>query len=66
MQEIELSKGNQISITTDPAYEEHVTADMIYVDYQKFNEVLEPGDHVLIDDGEIRLSTREVGKFNSH
>lgn len=58
--EIELVQGNAVSITSDTAYEEHVTEDMIYVDYQHIEQVVAPGDHVHLNDGEVTLSAREI------
>lgn len=57
---VELKKGELTKITTDPSYEEYVSEEMIYVDYQKISEVVEPGDHIIIDDGNVRLSAIQV------
>lgn len=60
VKEIELKEGNLVSITSDPLYEEHVTEDMIYVDYQKISEIIEPGDSFYLNDGKVRLSALQV------
>ncbi|XP_017773351.1 PREDICTED: pyruvate kinase PKM-like isoform X2 [Nicrophorus vespilloides] len=60
---VQLHQGNETVITCDPSYEEHVTEDMIYVDYQKLHEVVEPGDRFYLDN-HVTLSALEiVGSF---
>lgn len=57
---IQLQEGNTVNITSDPAYSEHVTEDMIYVDYQTIQDVVEPGDNIYLDNGKIHLSAMEI------
>ncbi|KAJ8939821.1 hypothetical protein NQ318_014948 [Aromia moschata] len=56
---IYLEKGKITNITTNPSYEEHVTEDMIYVDYENFPAIVHPGDKVLLDNGSVTLSALE-------
>nr|CAI5847666.1 unnamed protein product [Callosobruchus analis] len=54
-----LEKGKVTSITTNPSYEEFVCEDLIYVDYEKLPEVVQPGDKVLLDNGSVTLTAIE-------
>ncbi|KAJ8984348.1 hypothetical protein NQ317_012569 [Molorchus minor] len=54
--QIFLEKGKITNLTTDPSYEEHVTKDMIFVDYENLTSVVQPGDRVLLDNGSVALS----------
>nr|CAH7745866.1 unnamed protein product [Callosobruchus chinensis] len=54
-----LEKGKLTSITTNPSYEEFVCEDLIYVDYEKLPEVVQPGDKVLLDNGSVTLTAIE-------
>lgn len=58
--EIELSKGDTVDLTTNTSYEEHVSEDMIFVDYQKMPEIVEPGDKVYLDNGSVTLEALEI------
>ncbi|XP_019770577.2 pyruvate kinase [Dendroctonus ponderosae] len=57
-----LPKGKLTALTSDEAYEEFVNEDMIFVDYQKLSEIIQPGDKVLIDYGALHLSAIEVAE----
>lgn len=59
---VEFVKGQQTCLTTDNAFEEFVTEDMIYVDYQKIDEVVNPGDSIALDDGSVTLTAVEIGR----
>uniref|UniRef100_A0A1Y1LFI1 Pyruvate kinase n=1 Tax=Photinus pyralis TaxID=7054 RepID=A0A1Y1LFI1_PHOPY len=59
-QEITLTKGNPVSLTVDPGYEELVTETMIYVDYPNMIELIAPEDRIYINNGKIRLSVTEI------
>ncbi|KAJ8934621.1 hypothetical protein NQ314_013255 [Rhamnusium bicolor] len=54
-----LEKGKITNITTDPIYEEFVTKDMIYVNYENLPSVVQPGDRVILDNGSVALSALE-------
>ncbi|KAL1494152.1 hypothetical protein ABEB36_009796 [Hypothenemus hampei] len=57
-----LPKGKITTLTTDETYQEFVNEDMIFVDYQKLPEIIQPGDTVLLDYGALRLSAIEVAE----
>lgn len=54
-------KGQETCLTTDPAYEEFVTEETIYVDYQQIDEVVHPGDIINLDNGSVTLTAIEIG-----
>ncbi|CAH1109822.1 unnamed protein product [Psylliodes chrysocephalus] len=54
-----LEKGKVTKLTTQTSYEEFVCADMIYVDYEKLPEVVQPGDKVVLDNGSVTLTALE-------
>ena len=60
--EIELVRGETITLTTDKSYYEACDKDMLYLDYENITKVLSPGKRVFIDDGLISLIVAEVGK----
>jgi len=49
---IELKSGQQLIITTDPV---EGTAERISTTYPHFAEDVHPGDHILLDDGQLEL-----------
>lgn len=58
---MEFIKGQETCLTSDPAFEEFVTGDTIYVDYPQLNEVINPGDSINLDDGSVTLTAVEIG-----
>ncbi|KAF5293195.1 hypothetical protein FQA39_LY13663 [Lamprigera yunnana] len=58
--EITMSQGNLVSIIPDPAYKDHVTEDMVYVDYEDIINVVESGDSIYLNNGSIRLCAIEI------
>ncbi|CAG9857305.1 unnamed protein product [Phyllotreta striolata] len=54
-----MDKGKETKLTTLPSYEEFVCQDMIYVDYEKLPEVVQPGDKVILDNGSVTLTALE-------
>nr|AIW65576.1 pyruvate kinase [Tigriopus japonicus] len=58
--ELALETGAKIKITTDEAFKEKCTADVLYVDYKNITKVLEPGKRIYIDDGLISVVVKEV------
>ncbi|KAI9564454.1 hypothetical protein GHT06_008193 [Daphnia sinensis] len=59
--EVELKKGNTVKLTTDPAFLNKGTAELIYVDYTNICKVVSVNSHVYVDDGLISLVVKEIG-----
>lgn len=57
---IRLETGNEITLTTDRAFETIGTADKIYVTYDKLATTVKVGDTVLLSDGLIHLTAIHV------
>lgn len=53
--EIELIAGNLTKLTTDPAYKDKCSAQVIYIDYEDMISKVVVGRVIYIDDGEIML-----------
>ncbi len=60
--EVTLETGAAIKITTDDAFMEKCTKDILWVDYENINKVLKPGKRMYIDDGLISVVAKEIGK----
>lgn len=62
--EVELKKGDLIKLTTDQAYADKGNAQVIYVDYDNIQKVVQPGNHIYIDDGLISVMVTSIqGSF---
>lgn len=59
---IKLEKGHITKLTTDPSFQNLVTPELIYVDYQRISKLVQPGDKVLLDNGRVTLSALEVAE----
>ncbi|XP_050057284.1 pyruvate kinase-like isoform X2 [Aphis gossypii] len=59
--EVELKNGEQISLSTDKAFENSGNATKVYVDYPNITKVVKPGNRVYVDDGLISLIVKEIG-----
>merc|ERR1711893_472756 len=59
--ELALEKGAMIKITTDDAFKEKCTKDMLWVDYKNITKVMVPGARLFIDDGLISVVAKEIG-----
>jgi len=59
--ELQLEAGDVIKLTTDEAYKEKCTKDVLYLDYKNITKVLTPGKRVFIDDGLISVKATEIG-----
>ena len=63
--EIELEAGKGITITTDDAFKEKCTAEMLWVDYKNIVKVVSPGKKVYIDDGLISVIVLQIGAYTN-
>lgn len=61
-QKVSLEKGKITNLTIDPMYEEHVTEDMIFVDYETLPSIVHPGDKVILNNGSVTLSALECAE----
>merc|ERR1712051_557175 len=59
--EVTLETGAAIKITTDDAFMEKCTKDILWVDYKNITKVLKPGKRMYIDDGLISVVAKEIG-----
>ncbi|XP_067140529.1 pyruvate kinase PKM-like isoform X1 [Centruroides vittatus] len=59
--EVELVKGKTIKVTTDDAYKEKCSAEVIHVDYKNITKVLNVNSKVYVDDGLVSLIVKEIG-----
>ncbi|XP_003242527.1 pyruvate kinase isoform X1 [Acyrthosiphon pisum] len=59
--EVELKKGELISLSTDKTFENSGNATKVYVDYPNITKVVKPGNRVYVDDGLISLIVKEIG-----
>ncbi|XP_022905593.1 pyruvate kinase-like [Onthophagus taurus] len=58
--EVELVKGEEIKVTTDKAYAEKSSAQVLYVDYDNITSVCQPDNHIFIDDGLMSLKVGSI------
>lgn len=62
-QEIYISQGDIVYVTSNPDYKEHVTEEMIYVDFTDIEKVVETNDTIFFNNGSIKLSVVAVVYF---
>lgn len=59
-----MKRGETIKLTTDKAYAEKGTAQIVYVDYENIQKVVKVGNHIYVDDGLISLVCTDIqGSF---
>merc|ERR1712181_39001 len=59
--ELTLKAGASIKITTDEAFKEKCTSEVLWLDYKNITKVMEPGKRLFIDDGPISVKCTEIG-----
>lgn len=60
--EMELKKGDKISVTTEDSFKDSCTSVHLYVDYKNINKVVKVGSKIYIDDGLISLEVIEMAE----
>ena len=61
--EVEITKGDPITVTIDDQYEEQCSKDLLWLDYKNIVQVIEPGKRILIDDGNLSLIVQEKSQY---
>ena len=56
-----LVAGEKLKITTDDAYMEKCSKELIWLDYKNITKVVSVGSRVFIDDGLISVIVKEKG-----
>merc|ERR1719350_2396072 len=59
--ELTLKAGASIKITTDEAFKEKCTSEVLWLDYKNITKVMEIGKRLFIDDGLISVKCTEIG-----
>merc|ERR1712241_679623 len=59
--EIVWEAGDIVKLTTDEAFKEKCTKEVVYVDYKNITKVMVPGKRIFIDDGLISVKALEIG-----
>jgi len=59
--ELILEAGDVIKLTTDEAFKEKCTKEVLYIDYKNITKVIQPGKRIFIDDGLISVKATEIG-----
>merc|ERR1712209_31847 len=60
--ELTLKAGDIVKLTTDEAFKEKCTKEVVYVDYKNITKVMVPGKRIFIDDGLISIKANEIGE----
>eukprot|EP00735_Rhodelphis_limneticus_P012848 TRINITY_DN624_c0_g1::TRINITY_DN624_c0_g1_i1::g.28834::m.28834 TRINITY_DN624_c0_g1::TRINITY_DN624_c0_g1_i1::g.28834 ORF type:complete len:537 (+),score=178.13,sp/P22360/KPYK_EMENI/54.29/0.0,PK/PF00224.16/2.5e-160,PK_C/PF02887.11/1.9e+02,PK_C/PF02887.11/1.7e-26,HpcH_HpaI/PF03328.9/0.0015,IMPDH/PF00478.20/0.094,IMPDH/PF00478.20/65 TRINITY_DN624_c0_g1_i1:41-1612(+) len=58
--EIELVEGNEVIITTEDAFKDQCSAELIWVDYKNLPKVVPADGMIFIDDGLVSLKVLEI------
>lgn len=59
--EVEMVKGKTVKVTTDDAFKEKCSAEVVHVDYKNITKVVSPGSRIFVDDGLISLVVKNIG-----
>jgi len=59
--EVEMVRGAEVKLTTDPAFNEKGNEKLVFVDYANITKVVKPGNRVFVDDGLISLVVKQIG-----
>lgn len=59
--ELILEAGDTIKLTTDDAFKEKCTKEVLWLDYKNITKVITPGKRIFIDDGLISVKALEIG-----
>merc|ERR1712130_583902 len=60
--ELTLKAGATIKITTDDAFKEKCTSEVLWLDYKNITKVMEVGKRLFIDDGLISVVCKEIAE----
>merc|ERR1739844_56020 len=59
--ELLFEAGDTLKLTTDDAFKEKCTKEVVWLDYKNITKVLTPGKRIYIDDGLISVKALEIG-----
>merc|ERR1712179_471888 len=59
--ELIFEAGDTVKLTTDDAFKEKCTKEVVWLDYKNITKVLQPGKRIYIDDGLISVKVLEIG-----
>jgi len=59
--ELIFEAGDTLKLTTDDAFKEKCTKEVVWLDYKNITKVLVPGKRIYIDDGLISVKALEIG-----
>jgi len=59
--ELIFEAGDTVKLTTDDAFKEKCTKEVVWLDYKNITKVLVPGKRIYIDDGLISVKALEIG-----
>jgi len=59
--ELVFEAGDTLKLTTDDAFKEKCTKEVVWLDYKNITKVLLPGKRIYIDDGLISVKALEIG-----
>ncbi|KAF9991493.1 Pyruvate kinase, partial [Modicella reniformis] len=62
--DVPFTAGHQMIFTTDEAYAESCTDQMLYIDYKNIAKVLVPGKIIFLDDGVMSFRVLEIQDQN--